>query len=121
MVTIGESFVERAEKALVETAILAELERNNHLGESELVQRVRNIGGFDEKVDDKFVRSCIRRLDRDGHLEQKSGRFAITPDGREDVRKVEGLLCCVAAAEVPGVTVPPEYRPGGAMGPRGGL
>lgn len=91
MVTIGEKYVERVEKALVETMLLVELDRQAGLTLQQLVPRIRAIG-FDEKVDEGLIQDSLDRLDRDGHVEDADDRYRITDDGREDVAKVERMI-----------------------------
>lgn len=92
MVTIGEKYVERVEKAIVETLVLHEISKQPNLNLDTIVTRVRAVPGFDEKVDRSFVEGCVSRLDRDGHLEEADNRYSITDDGREDVHKIEAIL-----------------------------
>ena len=94
MVTIGEKYVERVEKALVETLVLHHV-RTNPLTIDQIWTEVRNVG-FDDKVDKGFVESCAKRLDRDGHVKEENGRYRITDDGREDIHKLESVFRNVA-------------------------
>lgn len=92
MVTIGEKFVERVEKAVVETLVLSEVKKQPNLSLDQIVTRVRGVGGFDEKVDRAFVESAVKRLDRDGHVKGTESKYTITDDGREDLQKIETIF-----------------------------
>jgi len=91
MVTIGETYVERVEKALMETVVLAELKKNNGLTLEQIQQRVKGVGGWDEKVDADFIESCVDRLEGD-HIKEHDDRYTLTDDGREDLMKIENLF-----------------------------
>ncbi|HLE97025.1 MAG TPA: hypothetical protein VI997_06595 [Candidatus Thermoplasmatota archaeon] len=126
--TFGEKYVERAEKALVESVALIHA-RQMPMTPDDCYAKIQGFG-WSQKVDLDFVKDCYRRLDRDGHLKEENGRYTITDDGREDVQRIENVLRHVvgqigtslpsgptAAAGVGGVT---RGSSGGSTGtPRG--
>lgn len=90
MVTFGEKYVERTEKALVESVVLEHC-RQMPMTIDDCWKKIQPLG-FDSKVDRDFVADAYKRLERDGHLKEDKGRYSITEDGREDVQKIGAIL-----------------------------
>lgn len=109
MVTVGEPYVERTQKALVESLILADLSTAPRTID-QLWNSVKGITWTD-KVDRDLVESSATRLTRDGHAKKEEDRYVITDDGREDVQKVEPILREVSARLAEGVTSTTRTKP----------
>lgn len=101
MVTFGEKYVERTEKALVETVVLEHC-RQMPMTIDDCWSKIQPMGF--SKVDRSFVADCYKRLTRDGHLNEENGRYTVTDDGREDVQKIGHVIQQVAGQFQGGTT-----------------
>lgn len=120
MVTLGEKYVERASKAIVETAILAELRTRGPMERGALSRRILADGRFPGGVDEAFVDKCLSRIERDKHVERDGAAYKLTKDGLEDLGKVEGAIGALArAAQLgsPDSSSLPSSEPGPVGGP----
>ncbi|HWG90390.1 MAG TPA: hypothetical protein VNZ52_06020 [Candidatus Thermoplasmatota archaeon] len=98
MAAASETYVGRMEKALIETVILHELRNTPDCTLDQLVMSVRNVGGWTGKVDEATVLDCLRRLDRDGHIEEQDDRYSLSEEGRDDIKKADFLFRNVGAS-----------------------
>lgn len=89
-----ESFVGRFESAIAEFAILNEAQQRESVDPQDLADRVTS--RLDIRSD--TVAQACERLAQDGHLAREGGRYRITQDGREDVRKLARILQSLPSA-----------------------
>lgn len=111
MVTFGEKYVERIEKALCETVCL-EHARQMPMTVDQCWQKIQPLGF--SKVDRNTVEDSYKRLERDGHVRKDGDRYTVTDDGREDIQKVETLIVRVVGEFPSNVTQNLRTTPGGS-------